>query len=140
MSYIDASILVAYYWPERLSQAAQAAIRRAGIPTISTLSEVEFISALALKRRTGELTEVSARRILTLFRHHRADHVYRLLPIEAREYALADKWLATFRTALGALDALHLAVAFSSGLVLVTADRVFAESAGQLGIKHELVT
>jgi len=58
MSYIDTSILVAYYWPEKLSPAAQAAIRRAGTPTISTLSEVEFISALALKRRTGDIAEV----------------------------------------------------------------------------------
>jgi len=139
MSYIDTSILVAYYWPERLSRAAQAAIRRAESPTISTLSEVEFISALAIKRRTGEITETSARRILTIFRQHRAGHVYRLVPIEAREFAVASEWLATFRTSLRALDALHLATAFTSGLVLITADKVFAESAGRLGIKHELI-
>ena len=101
---------------------------------------MEFISALALKRRTGDITEVSARRILTLFRQHRTDHVYRLLPIEAREYAIVGEWLTTFRIALRALDALHLAAAFSSGLVLITADKVFAESAGHLGIKHELIT
>lgn len=140
MSYIDTSILVAYYWPEKLSQAAQSAIRRAEIPTISALSEVEFISALALKRRTGEIAEVSARRILALFRQHCADHVYRLVPIEAREYAIASEWLATFRTSLRALDALHLAAAFSSGLVLITADKVLAESAEHLGIQYKHVS
>jgi len=139
MSYIDTSILVAYYYPERLSRAAQAAILGAKHPTISTLSEVEFVSALSLKRRTGEITERSARRILTVFRQHRAEHVYRLVPIEAREFAIAGEWLATFRTSLRALDALHLATALTSGLVLITGDRVFAESAGHLGIKHKLI-
>ena len=85
---IDASILVAYYWPERLSRAAQSAIQRAQSPTISTLSEVEFISTLALKRRAGEITEISARRMLAIFRQHRAEHLYQLVPIEARELVL----------------------------------------------------
>jgi len=140
MSYIDTSILVAYYCPERLSRAAQSAIQRAQSPTISTLSEVEFISALALKRRAREITEISSRRIVALFRQHRAEHLYRLIPIEAREFALASEWLATFRTSLRALDALHLAVAFTSGLVLITADKVFAESAEHLGIQYELIS
>ena len=140
MSYIDTSILVAYYCPERLSRAAQSAIRRAAKPTISTLSEVEFISALALKRRTGEINESSARRILSLFKQHRADHIYRLIPIEAREFAVARNWLETFRTSLRALDALHLAAAFTSRLILITADNGLAESAALLGVEHKLLS
>ncbi len=140
MSYIDTSILVAYYCPERLSRVAQLAIRRAAKPTISTLSEVEFISALAFKRRTGEISESSARRILSLFRQHRAAHIYRLVPIEAREFTVARDWLETFRTSLHALDALHLAATFTSGLLLITADRGFAKSAALLGVEHKLLS
>ncbi len=140
MSYIDTSILVAYYCPERLSRAAQSAIRRAKKPAISTLSEVEFASALAMKRRTKELNDSSARRILSLFRQHRADHVYRLLAIEAREFAVATDWLESFSTSLRALDALHLATAFTAKLILITADKGLAESAAVLGVKHELLS
>jgi predicted nucleic acid-binding protein len=140
MSYIDTSILVAYYCPERLSRAAQSAIRRAAMPAISALSEVEFISALAMKRRTGKINESTARRILSLFKKHRADHIYRLVPIEAREFAVATDWLESFHTSLRALDALHLAAAFTSGLILTTADKGLAESATLLGVKHELLS
>ena len=140
MSYIDTSILVAYYCPEMLSRAAQSAIREAPEPTISTLSDVEFISALALKRRTGEIDESTARRILSLFRQHRADHIYRLVPIGAREFAVARDWLETFRASLRALDALHLAAASTAGLMLLTADKGLAESAALLGVGHNLLS
>jgi uncharacterized protein len=134
MGYIDTSVLVAYYWPEALSQAAQEEIRRAKRPSISPLSELEFSSALALKIRTRDINEKSARHILSMFRQHRADNVYQILPIEAREYAIAGEWIGMFHTSLRSLDALHMAVSFCNGLKLITADRNLAESAGQLGV------
>ena len=140
MVYIDTSVLVAYYWPEKLSKAAQSAIRENAGPAISPLSEVEFLSALALKSRRGETDAKSVRRILYTFRSHRADGIYRVVPIEAREYALACEWIGTFRTSLRTLDALHLATASTNGLTLVTADRVLAESAKHFGLKHRLVS
>ena len=139
MAYIDTSVLVAYYWPEALSRAAQVEIRRTAGPSISPLSELEFVSALALKIRTREMNMESARRILSTFRQHRADGVYRIVSIEAREYAIAHEWIAAFRTSLRALDALHLAASFSSNLTLITADKTLAESAKQLGVKHKLI-
>jgi uncharacterized protein len=139
MAYIDTSVLVAYYWPEKLSRAAQAEIRKAECPSISPLSELEFISALALKIRTKEINEKSAQLILSLFRRHRTDNVYRVLPVEAREYAIACEWIGMFRTSLRALDALHLAVSFCNDLTLITADRSLAESAGRLGVTCKLI-
>ncbi len=139
MIYIDTSVLVAYYWPETLSRAAQTEIRRSTSPSISPLNELEFISALALKIRTREINEESARLILSMFRRHRAENIYQILAIQAREYAIACEWLGMFRTSLRAPDALHLAVSFSNGLTLVTADKILAESAGQLGVKHKLL-
>lgn len=140
MAYIETSVLVAYYWPELLSGAAQAEIRKAERPAISPLSELEFISALALKIRTRDVHEKSARLILSTFRQHRADNVYRVLPIEAREYAIACEWMGMFRTALRALDALHMAVSFSNDLTLITADKTLAESARRLGVRYKLLT
>lgn len=140
MAYIDTSVLVAYYWPEKLSRAAQAEIRKAVDPAVSPLGEAEFHSALALKTRTGEMDEECARRIMSVFRLHRADGIYRIVPVEAREYAIACEWIATFRTPLRTLDALHLATAFSNGLTLITADKVLAEAAGCFGVKYRLLS
>ena len=139
MAYIDTSVLIAYYWSEALSEAAQAEVRRAKPPTISALTEVEFRSALALKTRTGEMDEELARQALSTFRLHRLEGVYRVVSIEAREYAMASEWLEAFKSPLRALDALHLAAAFSNGLRLITADKAFAESAKLFGIKHKLI-
>jgi predicted nucleic acid-binding protein len=139
MAYIDTSVLVAYYWPEALSRAAQFEIRKANTPAISPLTELEFISALALKIRTREVNEKSARLILSTFRQHRADNVYQVLPIGAREYAIAYEWIGMFRTALRALDALHMAASFANDRTLITADKTLAESARQLGVKYKFI-
>jgi len=139
MSYIDTSILIAYYWPEKLSAAAQEEICRTAMPSISPLTAVEFASALAFKIRTNELDETAARRILSLFHSHRSHGIYRIIPIGAREYSIAGEWLETFQTSLRALDALHLAVAFTNNLKLITSDKILAASAKRLAVKHKLI-
>jgi uncharacterized protein len=139
MAYIDTSVLVAYYCPEALSEAAQAEIRRARPPAISALTEVEFRSALARKVRIGELDEALAREVLSTFRLHRIEGVYRVVAIEARQYVMASEWIEAFRSPLRTLDALHLAAAFSNGLKLVTADRALAQSAKLFGVRYKLI-
>jgi uncharacterized protein len=139
MAYIDTSVLVAYYWPEKLSSAAQAEIRATEQPSISPLSELEFISALALKIRTKELNEKTARLVLSLFHKHRVENVFRIFPIGAREYEVACEWIGMFRTSLRALDALHLAVSFCNDLTIITADKILSESAGRLGVMCKLI-
>jgi uncharacterized protein len=120
--------------------AAQAEIRRTAEPFISTLTVAEFISALAIKIRTNEIDEASARSILSIFQLHRSSGVYRFIPIEAREYSIACKWLETFHTSLRALDALHLAAACAHELKFVTADKILAQSAHDLGVKYKLIS
>jgi predicted nucleic acid-binding protein len=46
----------------------------------------------------------------------------------------------TFGTGLRTLDAIHLAVAFSNGFVLVTADRTLAAAAKALNVKYTLIS
>lgn len=48
-AYIDTSVLGAYYCPEPLSGAAEAALLELRDPCISPLTEVEFASLVARK-------------------------------------------------------------------------------------------
>ena len=139
MAYIDTSVLVAYYCPERMSAAAAAAIARADEPTVNPLIEVEFCSSLAIKVRTKQLGVDTATRLLSQFRLHLEEGRYRIVPVDAKEYVLAADWIARFASPLRTVDALHLASAFSSGLRLVTADRGLARSAQHFGIEHQLI-
>ncbi len=52
-----------------------------------------------------------------------------------KEYDIARNWIGNFETPLRTLDALHLAVAFTNKLDIVTADIALAKSAEILGIK-----
>jgi uncharacterized protein len=140
MAYIDTSVLVAYYCPEPLSEAAQKAVSGRGGPTISSLVEVEFCSALAMKVRTGDLDAATAGQIISLFRQHVDDAQYAFVPIGSREYGLARDWIGRFSIALRAADALHLAAAFNSNLTLATADKELARAATHFRVKHKLLS
>ena len=139
MAYIDTSVLVGYYCPEPLSAAAEKLIREADGPTISPLTEVEFCSALAVKVRTRELSVKTAERLLSQFRLHLEERLYRIVPVGVREYLLAADWISRFAVPLRPVDALHLATAFSNGLELITADRALARCAGRFGVEHRLI-
>jgi hypothetical protein len=140
MAYIDTSVLVAYYYPEPLSGAAEECVRGIESPSISLLTRVEFCSALAIKVRTGGIDKAVAERILSRFRVHLEEQRYSILPIEAEHYLLAADWIGRFSAPLRSLDALHLAVAFAGDLRLLTADEALARSAEHFGIEHTLIT
>jgi predicted nucleic acid-binding protein len=140
MAYVDTCVLVAVYCPEALSAAVQAAIQADPEPTISSLTEVEFVSALAMKTRMGELDPAAATLIQTTFRRHLDDEIYRRVAIESPHYHQAAAWIGTFDTPLRTLDALHLAAAHVLGQPLLTADRALARAAAHLGVDCELIT
>jgi hypothetical protein len=87
----------------------------------------------------NELAKGDALKVLSQFKAHSDGGFYRMIAIEQRDYALARDWLATFHTPLRTLDALHLAIAFSNGLDVATADNVFAASARHFGVKYEFI-
>lgn len=128
MAYIDTSVLVAYYCPEERSEAAQRAVHD-GQPHISALTEVEFCSAVATKVRTGEMPATEADRVLAMFEQHVAAGGYRMLPLGPGQFSLARQWIGRRAVPLRTLDALHLAVAASASVPLVTADAVLARAA-----------
>ena len=140
MPYLDASVVVAFYLPEPMTAKVQRLFSGTEALAISSLSEVEFHSAIARRVRMNELATDDALKVLSQFKVHVDDALYRMLAVKHSDYALARDWLATFHAPLRTLDALHLAVAFSNGLAVVTADKAFAESARRFGLKHRLIS
>jgi hypothetical protein len=134
MFYIDTSVIVAYYYPEPLSEKAEAFLMTHIRPAISILTEVEMFSALSRKIREGGLSRRDAGRIIGKFLSHVDGHFYTHLFIESHHYRLARDWIGLFNTNLKALDALHLATAHVEGLTFVTADQELAESARVLAL------
>ena len=134
MFYLDTSVIAAYYCPEPLSGKAEDFLTLHPRPAISSLTELEMFSAMSRKIREGGLNRKTAGKIAGKFLGHVDGHFYRYLPVESHHYRLARDWIGLFSTRLKTLDALHLAIAFSEGLTLVTADHELAESAQTLSL------
>lgn len=140
MVYIDTSILVAYYCPEKISDKVEITLIETSSPAISQLTEVEFTSALARKIRERALSKENGEEILSLFRTHIDEKSYVYLPIQPKHFSTAMNWISEFNTPLRTLDALHLSIAAQNQAPLLTADIKFAESAKILGIDFTLIS
>jgi len=138
--YIDTSVLVAYYYPEALSDSVQIFLREQVQPAVSTLTEVEFFSAIAKKVRTDELDRRDGNRILSKFLAHWGGNFFSIISVELQHWRLARDWIGLFSTPLRTLDALHLSIASIEDLVLVTSDQQLAQAADTLGVKTRIMT
>jgi predicted nucleic acid-binding protein len=127
--YIDTSVLGAYYCPEASSASAEHALRQIAAPVISTLTEVEFSSLIARKRRLRELSQRQAAEILDLFGVHVAEGFYRRISLTSEHFLKARQLVGASNSVLRTLDALLLAVAITETLALMTADRDLAKAA-----------
>jgi len=87
----------------------------------------------------GELEATEAQKIATKFSMHLDGNLYRRLPLERRHYVLARNWIGRFQTPLRTLDALHLAVAASEELRLITTDDGLAGSSQIMGMDVQLL-
>ena len=139
MHYFDTCVLVALYLPEPMNAKVQRLYAESKTVAISGLSEVEFHSAIARRVRMKELSKDDARKVLAQFRAHADGSLYRMIAVEQSDYVVARDWIAQMVTPLRVLDAIHLAVASSNSLTLVTADEVLATSAKHFGVKHKLI-
>jgi uncharacterized protein len=137
MIYLDTSVLTALYIQEPKSEIVQEFVRGIGKPALSSLTEVEFTSAVSRRTRMRELSQDDGFRVISQFQLHVNDHMFTLYPIMQKEFELAREWIGRLSTPLRTLDALHLAVAFANHLTLATADRHLAESAIRLGVAVE---
>ncbi|MFP4108684.1 MAG: type II toxin-antitoxin system VapC family toxin [Desulfonatronovibrio sp.] len=140
MIYLDTSVVVSYYCPETISSQVQSLLRsQKKKPALSFLTEVEFASALSRKVRMNELGPVDANRILTKFTSHAEAGFYRIIPLEKAHYQLSKGWISLLTTPLRTLDALHLAIASSEELELVTSDESFFSAARMLDLDARLM-
>jgi predicted nucleic acid-binding protein len=138
-AYVDTSVLGAYYCPEKLSSAAEAALRLIDEPVISILSEAELHSLIAGKRRLKELTPSQARKVLELFGNHVSEGFFRRINLTGEHYLKARQLIAATQIPLHTLDALHLAAAKAESLPLLTADKGLAEAAKRHGTEVILI-
>jgi hypothetical protein len=124
--------LVAYYYPEPLSEKAEKFLTTHLQPSISALTELELFSAVSRKVREGGINKRDANRILATFVSHIDNKFYTYLPVQQHHYRLARDWIGLFKFGLKSLDALHLAIASSEELTIVSADRSLLRSAEAL--------
>ena len=139
--YIDTSALLPYYREEAVSDTVQSLLMSLTAPALLTpLSKVEFASALARWVRMGELTETQATDIETAYQQDLAAGCFQVIPMTARHYQQAERWLLSRQTSLRTLDALHLASAHMLDAQLVTCDSDLARSADLLRVTCQLLT
>ena len=139
MYYIDTSVIVAYYCPEPLADKAEAFLSKIDRPNISSLTEVEFFSALSRKIRNKEMDAKTARKISAKFLSHLEGKYFHCLPVAANHYTLAGNWISQFTLPLKSLDAIHLAVASCEDFSIVTFDRQLHHNARKLDIEAILI-
>lgn len=80
-TYVDTSVLAAYYCPEPLSLAAEHTLRNLSSPMISELTLIEFASAISRKVREKTLSRESASTVMAQFEAHLADGYYEVLSL-----------------------------------------------------------
>ena len=139
MPYLDTSVLAAYYCPEPLSEKVENFLLSSKNVFISDLTEVELTSAVSRKVREKELTASDANKILNQFQYHIDHQLYHYLSIDSSHYQHARKWIASFNAPLRTLDAIHLALAATNNIELVTSDKQLAQSAEYFGVDVQLL-
>jgi predicted nucleic acid-binding protein len=134
--YIDSSALAKLYVPEIESDELDAYLRgRLGL-MISELAITEVLSAVARKKREGELKPELANRIRDAVLADADSGSFARLHLDPAVHRVAERLLmAASSVQLRTLDALHLALAFSgSATHVLTFDRRMREAALQFGL------
>lgn len=140
MIYMDASVIVAALTPEENNDRALTWLERQprGSLCVSGWVIAEVSSALARKKRTGELTLDERAAVLAKWTALRATTVA-AVPVPEDAFEKAAQLIDHPRSVLRAGDALHLAVAYLGGHSLATLDTQLAEAATRGGVAVEEV-
>ena len=135
MIYVDTSVIVALLTVEAKTpdvMAWYAGLRDA--PVSSDWVLTEFSSAISIKLRTGQLSEVNAKRVHKEFDLLVAGGL-RLAPVSRSAYSQAAKMVKSHQGGLCAGDSLHLAVALELGAShMATMDGTLAKNAKRKGL------
>lgn len=134
--YVDSSALARLYVPEAESERLDAFLRgRVGL-MISELAITEVLSAVARRRREGELRPELANRIRDAVLADADSGSFVRLHLDPAVHREAERiLLATISLPLRTLDALHIALAFSGAAShILTFDHRMREAATQHGL------
>jgi hypothetical protein len=134
--YVDSSALAKLYVPEAESDTLDAFLRgRRGL-MISELANTEVLSAVARRKREGELHAKQANEIHDAVLGDADSGSFGRLDLNPEAHREAERLLfATDSLPLRTLDALHIALAFSGGAShILTFDRRMREAATQAGL------
>lgn len=139
MSFLDASVVVAYYLEETYSDRVQEVYQRNTDFLLSGLVELEVYSTLSRQVRIGRLELDLARQAGVLFDQHLDSALYRRVHLDTAHFRWAREAISRFGLPLKSPDALHLAAAAIGGFHLITADRQLARNADALNVSFELI-
>jgi predicted nucleic acid-binding protein len=135
--YIDSSALAKLYVPEPDSDALDAALEGRTDLWISDLALTEVLSAVARRKREGEMTATHATAVRDALLADAGDGLYGRLDLSRDVHREAERLLLTIESVpLRTLDALHIALARAAGCThVVTFDRRMATAATQSGLR-----
>jgi len=98
----------------------------------------EVSSALSLKLRTGQLSELGRSQSLASFRQL-SQFSMTVLPVEHAHFQKASSYADQFHLGLRGADALHVAIAADHGATVCTLDRRMHEAGRALGLNTVLL-
>jgi predicted nucleic acid-binding protein len=136
MLYVDTSVLVALCTNEtQTADAIKWYAACTGELVTAAWCVTEFASAMGIKQRTGQLTEVQAQAAWVQFERICANDL-QLLPVDAITFHNAAVLAMDATAGLRAGDALHLACAMANNASgMVTLDAVLASNAKRFKVK-----
>lgn len=134
--YVDASALAKLYVPEAESERLDAFLRGRQDLMISELAITEVLSAVARRKREGELRPDLANQIRGALLEDANSGAFVRLHLDPAVHREAERLLfATDAVPLRTLDALHIALAFSGEAThVLTFDRGMRDAAAQVGM------
>lgn len=133
--YLDSSALAKWYLSEAGSAEFVEFIRTRQVALISRLTVVEIRSLLARRRRSGDITIEYQQDAVRTFDSDVRKGFLHVEPLSDSQAVIAADFIDRLADQpLRTLDALHLAVARTTGTRLIaTADRALARAAQALG-------
>lgn len=130
-TYVDTSVIVSFFVLDDRATKARAWAASGARVVLSDWTLTEFTSALSHQVRLGALTDQERAAAETAFDRWKSRVV--VLGVERERFDEARVLMRAHRR-LRAPDALHLAIALSSGLGLATADQDMRDAAVAEGI------
>lgn len=138
--YLDTSALLPYYREERATPQVENLLRKTQPPALlSELTRVEMASAIARWTRMEEIDESQAALVENTFERDVQSGIFLVHTLTSSHYRKAEKWISARKTALRALDALHIACCWDSQAKLVTCDNIMNKAALLLGLESILL-